>query len=138
MPCPESDAATYRRVRWGSAIQDDEGVTMDDLTLIFGTEVSGKITGRPSEQLGQLVRPVVDQPARDGTAGGVADVDRVATAEMALDGDNPRGKQRFTTCLLYTSPSPRDLTRTRLPSSALYHKNTQIVCRQDTDIIHSN
>ena len=97
MPCPESDAATYRRVRWGSAIQDDEGVTMDDLTLIFGTEVSGKVTGRPSEQLGQLVRPIVDQAASDGTAGGIADVDRVTTAEMAFDGDDSRGEQGFTT-----------------------------------------
>ena len=25
---------------------------------------------------------------------------------------------RFTTCLLYTSPSPRDRTRSRMPSSA--------------------
>ena len=28
------------------------------------------------------------------------------------------GKTPFTLCLLYTSPSPRDRTRTRLPSSA--------------------
>ena len=28
------------------------------------------------------------------------------------------GKQRVKTCLLYTSPSPRDRTRSRMPSSA--------------------
>ena len=27
-------------------------------------------------------------------------------------------KEGFTTCLLYTSPSPRDRTRSRMPSSA--------------------
>ena len=27
-------------------------------------------------------------------------------------------KRRFTVCLLYTSPSPRDRTRSRMPSSA--------------------
>ena len=29
-----------------------------------------------------------------------------------------RGFGRFKTCLLYTSPSPRDRTRSRMPSSA--------------------
>ena len=28
------------------------------------------------------------------------------------------GQSKFTTCLLYTSPSPRDRTRSRMPSSA--------------------
>ena len=27
-------------------------------------------------------------------------------------------RRRFSTCLLYTSPSPRDRTRSRMPSSA--------------------
>ena len=32
---------------------------------------------------------------------------------------NPRTKEtRLDTCLLYTSPSPRDRTRSRMPSSA--------------------
>ena len=31
---------------------------------------------------------------------------------------NPKFKIIFTTCLLYTSPSPRDRTRSRMPSSA--------------------
>ena len=34
---------------------------------------------------------------------------------VALIGSNGAGK---TTCLLYTSPSPRDRTRSRMPSSA--------------------
>ena len=36
-----------------------------------------------------------------------------------LLGDNGAGKSTFIkTCLLYTSPSPRDRTRSRMPSSA--------------------
>ena len=31
---------------------------------------------------------------------------------------NPRGKEEYTLCLLYTSPRPRDRTRSRMPSSA--------------------
>ena len=44
---------------------------------------------------------------------------------MALVGDNGAGKSTLMkvlagahTCLLYTSPSPRDRTRSRMPSSA--------------------
>ena len=31
---------------------------------------------------------------------------------------HPRPDERHITCLLYTSPSPRDRTRSRMPSSA--------------------
>ena len=40
---------------------------------------------------------------------------------VALIGDNGAGKStliKVITCLLYTSPSPRDRTRSRMPSSA--------------------
>ena len=46
---------------------------------------------------------------------GVEDLDRVAN----LLGDEVRGVTSHNTpCLLYTSPSPRDRTRSRMPSSA--------------------
>ena len=32
--------------------------------------------------------------------------------------DMPRGDEKLYCCLLYTSPSPRDRTRSRMPSSA--------------------
>ena len=37
-----------------------------------------------------------------------------------VDGNNDQAKQteQINTCLLYTSPSPRDRTRSRMPSSA--------------------
>ena len=35
------------------------------------------------------------------------------TTELDENGD-----ERYTDCLLYTSPSPRDRTRSRMPSSA--------------------
>ena len=36
----------------------------------------------------------------------------------ALAGDGGVGRERVTVCLLYTSPSPRDATLSRMPSSA--------------------
>ena len=35
-----------------------------------------------------------------------------------LGGTSAIGHVRYSTCLLYTSPSPRDRTRSRMPSSA--------------------
>ena len=42
-----------------------------------------------------------------------------ATYLFVVDGDHPgECNERFLTCLLYTSPSPRDATLSRMPSSA--------------------
>ena len=39
--------------------------------------------------------------------------------EIRIDGENPFENPRiFRSCLLYTSPSPRDLSTSRMPSSA--------------------
>ena len=42
------------------------------------------------------------------------------TSNLTIDEDNERRKivDQLNTCLLYTSPSPRDRTRSRMPSSA--------------------
>ena len=48
--------------------------------------------------------------------------DEVANAIVAqmlfLQSDNPKADIHFYICLLYTSPSPRDATLSRMPSSA--------------------
>ena len=44
--------------------------------------------------------------------------DPVATLKKAMDNIKPALEVRSRRCLLYTSPSPRDRTRSRMPSSA--------------------
>ena len=39
-------------------------------------------------------------------------------AALAWDATTPEPNDAFSVCLLYTSPSPRDRTRSRMPSSA--------------------
>ena len=54
-------------------------------------------------------------------AGGVESISLVQTAEMRLDIDPnvaSNAKHAYMPCLLYTSPSPRDLSTSRMPSSA--------------------
>ena len=42
----------------------------------------------------------------------------LAMQSAQMDADAMSGLQQFTTCLLYTSPSPRDGLLSRMPSSA--------------------
>ena len=51
------------------------------------------------------------------------DVDKaVQSAQKAFENNwskfHPRDRAKYLSCLLYTSPSPRDRTRSRMPSSA--------------------
>ena len=56
----------------------------------------------------QVVLQECDQHTRRCHAGVVQGVGQIGLAVLALDAD----------CLLYTSPSPRDLSTSRMPSSA--------------------
>ena len=48
-----------------------------------------------------------------------AEFGQIAQAVGVGDGNAPANRlRRFKSCLLYTSPSPRDRTRSRMPSSA--------------------
>ena len=39
-------------------------------------------------------------------------------SDLAISGDTLKSYEDTNTCLLYTSPSPRDMRRSRMPSSA--------------------
>ena len=56
----------------------------------------------------------------DGARYGAADygVDDYGLAEAGQGPTWPTASMRFYTCLLYTSPSPRDRQKSRMPSSA--------------------
>ena len=58
--------------------------------------------------------------ADDGSAHTVPRAAALDASELLADllGDDPAGGAEDTTCLLYTSPSPRDATLSRMPSSA--------------------
>ena len=60
----------------------------------------------------------VDLPSRNLAVGVIYTATRVMHDEMTLVADHGYQKEVLQSCLLYTSPSPRDRTRSRMPSSA--------------------
>ena len=59
----------------------------------------------------------IKELAKEGKYDGVA-IHRVIDGFMAQTGDVEFGNSKNYNCLLYTSPSPRDATLSRMPSSA--------------------
>ena len=48
----------------------------------------------------------------------VGDIDRKIAANRRRLEQTPEEMERYNSCLLYTSPSPRDVEESRMPSSA--------------------
>ena len=77
---------------------------------------------RARKLAGQAVAPVVELARTHTTVSVERAVLRLAgmtgTDPTLGDGEIPWVNRVVDTCLLYTSPSPRDRTRSRMPSSA--------------------
>ena len=81
-------------------------------TLVGSTEVEGDIAG-DAKVLGLMVKGVGNLSVLQQRLGrDAAYVEADTTPVLLLDYGN------FLTCLLYTSPSPRDKRQSRMPSSA--------------------
>ena len=67
--------------------------------------------------LGRTISEAQDRAAPEQARGYRYSYDMLGEAARTMD-DAERYYQRYMDCLLYTSPSPRDRTRSRMPSSA--------------------
>ena len=65
-----------------------------------------KLFGTHSERELKRIYPIVDK------------IEALRPTMQALTDEELRAKTKEYNCLLYTSPSPRDRTRSRMPSSA--------------------
>ena len=79
-------------------------------------EVARAVGGRGSVSAERT--PVGRQRRVDPEVGTLAEVDRAAPGIQETVGYDIVGRDQPQGCLLYTSPSPRDRTRSRMPSSA--------------------
>ena len=77
----------------------------------YGTSVSWAMAGRSEAKLAE-VRELI------GVSADIPLVTADAANEDSLRNMVKRASCICTTCLLYTSPSPRDLSTSRMPSSA--------------------
>ena len=101
-----------------------EGTVTQPIVLTAMAEVNGEVEDSDRGLWGGLVingfAPINDCP--EGALGGTAECTKEGEANSGtFGGANPEdssGVLRYVSCLLYTSPSPRDRTRSRMPSSA--------------------
>ena len=92
--CDENDVEAFEidREGWTAAAKEVEGLPWHQGVL---TGVEKFMTSWHEKQEGESHKPAIDRDEKD-----------------------QQGNKETTTCLLYTSPSPRDRTRSRMPSSA--------------------
>ena len=71
------------------------------------------------ERPGEIVprQELLDRVWKDAFVTDTSLAEAISVLRQAL-GDDPQSPTYVQTCLLYTSPSPRDRTRSRMPSSA--------------------
>ena len=116
----------------GAAAADAQVRFRAETTVVYLDVVVRDAAGRPVTDLEvgdfEVLEDGVVQPlvwfdrsnAGNAAAGRSADAARRASPAFASNADMSQGPPQsiFAICLLYTSPSPRDRTRSRMPSSA--------------------
>ena len=126
--CFESSCAAQAVAEKAAAMkQSDSSLNRvtNDIEYLASDELGGRKPGTPEMKLSEdyIVKAYRDAGLVDPTGTGtyfqtfeVGNEKRVAngSASLTLTLTGPKGKD----CLLYTSPSPRDRTRSRMPSSA--------------------
>jgi excinuclease ABC subunit A len=99
----------------------DVKIPLEKFVVISGVSGSGKSTlvkNILSKALAKHFYGAKDLPGKHKKIKGLENVKKVISINQAPIGRTPRSNAATYTCLLYTSPSPRDRTRSRMPSSA--------------------
>ena len=80
-------------------------------TVLDASQLQSQRTNPKSEAISSILREVISKERIPGIIAAI-------TSSEGIVAIGSEGVRRINTCLLYTSPSPRDRTRSRMPSSA--------------------
>ena len=112
----ESQLGTAHALAQAKTVTESEFLVLSGDNLIEADAIAQFVAVKPEAMLVKMV----DNPARYGVVtienGMVKDI--IEKPQEAKSNVVNTGIYAFTTCLLYTSPSPRDRQKSRMPSSA--------------------
>ena len=75
------------------------------------SQLTIKLSDKADALIAQLQKEIFNRRRKKVSAAGVVET-------LVESGAKSQSDKRFATCLLYTSPSPRDVEESRMPSSA--------------------
>ena len=89
----------------GRTLENKQQIVTEIKSLLNDSEMAVVL-----DYKGLTIKEMSDLRSRLQTTNGICKVTKNSLMRKAIDGDS--------NCLLYTSPSPRDLSTSRMPSSA--------------------
>ena len=90
-----------------------------DFSHMYNVGISSSLPGKPRVSANALKNQVPKNSAATAQTHATESVQRAMMQALGLIGDRiDQLDSKLSGCLLYTSPSPRDRTRSRMPSSA--------------------
>ena len=118
-----ANLATLSGLVQGSALASDQDLAFmrEAIKVMRDAGVVNK-TGGPFGAVivkdGQVIAAAGNSVIQDNDPSAHAEVNAIRQACRTLDNWDLSGCVMYSSCLLYTSPSPRDMRRSRMPSSA--------------------
>ena len=109
-----------------NSLESISSSAVEDLSSIegFDDDISDLLINRAKEVLITMAMEISTDEGDSGDLMSVEGMEMTLALELSQKGINDREDlaeqsiEELTSCLLYTSPSPRDRTRSRMPSSA--------------------
>ena len=113
----EDDEKLIKSIQFNKKLTSNGNTSIEDDTMIIDNPSSSSSSSSSKGNINDLINNQLQKAKKDNNGlGGVSVIARKRIKTESNDNNNCSSNNSI--CLLYTSPSPRDRTRSRMPSSA--------------------